>query len=170
MLDKRLKILLSTAVILIAGGALAIMAVVSGGGDSDTTGKSKLVLETNNFDFGDVSMASGKVTKKIAIKNEGNADLVVSKLVTSCMCTTVSLEVDGKKSAAYGMAGHGGPTGFLNETIAPGQSGWLELVFDPNAHGPDAVGPIKRVVTITSNNGGEKGSVDTISFEGNVTK
>ncbi len=169
-MDKRLKIFLSTAGVLIAGGLLAILIVTSGGDSADQIGKAKMVLETNSFDFGDVSMANGKVTKTINIKNEGDADLVISKLATSCMCTTVALAVGDKKSPAYGMPGHGGPNGSLNETIAPGQSGSLELIFDPNAHGPDAVGPIKRVITITSNNGGEKGSQDTISFEGNVIK
>lgn len=170
-MDKRLKILFPTAAVLVAGGLLAIVVVATGGNGSDTTGKAKMVLETTSFDFGDVSMANGKITKKISVKNEGDADLVISKLVTSCMCTTVALEVNDKKSAAYGMAGgHGGASGFLNETIPPGKSGVFELVFDPNAHGPDAVGSIKRTINITSNNGGAQGSLDTISFEGNVIK
>ena len=169
-MDKRLKILLSTAGVLIAGGLLAIMVVASGGDASDTIGKAKMVLETTSFNFGDVSMAGGKVTKTISVKNEGDADLEISKLVTSCMCTTAALEVDGKKSPAFGMPGHGGPSGAWSGSIPPGKTGTLELIFDPNAHGPDATGPIKRVITITSNNGGSKGSQDIISFEGNVVK
>lgn len=171
MLDKRLKILFSTAGVLIAGGLLAILIVATSADKTDQSGAAKMVLETNNFDFGDVSMANGKVTKIINIKNEGDADLEISKLVTSCMCTTAALEVDGKKSPAFGMAnGHGGASGPLNMSIPPGKSGVLELIFDPNAHGPDAVGPIKRTITLTSNNGGDKGSQNIISFEGNVIK
>lgn len=169
-MDKRLKILLSTAAVLVAGGLLAIVVVAAGGNGSDTTGKAKMVLETTSFDFGDVSMANGKVTKKISVKNEGDADLVISKMSTSCMCTTAALEVDGKKSPAFGMPGHGGPSGAWTGTIPPGKTGMLELVFDPNAHGPDAVGTIKRTINIISNDGGAKGSVNVISFEGNVTK
>ncbi|MEK7680789.1 MAG: DUF1573 domain-containing protein [Patescibacteria group bacterium] len=169
-MDPRLKILLSTAGILVAGGLLAIIIVAAGGSKSDTTGKAKIVLETTSFDFGDVSMANGKVTKTISIKNEGDADLKISKMSTSCMCTTAALEIDGKKSPAFGMPGHGGPSLPWTGTIPAGKTGMLELVFDPNAHGPDATGPIKRTINITSNDSGEKGSVNIISFEGNVIK
>ncbi|MBI5023010.1 MAG: DUF1573 domain-containing protein [Candidatus Magasanikbacteria bacterium] len=167
-MDKQTKIVLVIIVILVIGGiAAAVMATVKEKGQN---GVPKLVLEMNSFDFGDVAMADGKITKNVKIKNDGNGDLKISKIITSCMCTEAFLEVDGRKSPAFGMPGHGNGPLFWSEIIKPGEEGNLEIVFDPNAHGPDAVGPITRNVIITSNDGGESGSTKTITFDGNVVK
>jgi hypothetical protein len=56
----------------------------------------------------------------------------------------------------------------LDITLAPGETAELIAVFDPMAHGPDAVGPIKRDVILTTD------STETpeirFSFLGNVVR
>ena len=168
-MDKRLKIFLSTAGVLVAGGLLAIIVVAGGSGAANTVGKAKMVLETTSFDFGDVSMANGKVTKTINVKNEGDADLEISKLFTSCMCTTAQIvHPDGSKSGLKGMIGHGGGSSSLSETIPAGETAVLLVNFDPNAHGPAATGPITRTVTMRTNS--QSQPEIRLTFSGNVIK
>ena len=51
------------------------------------------------------------------------------------------------------MPGHGGAVPKVNETIKAGESRNIEVVFDPNAHGPAGIGMIDRFVFIEDANG-----------------
>ena len=103
-------------------------------------------------DFGTISMAAGKVSYRYPISNVGTEPLEVRKLYTSCMCTTAALVKNGKVSEAYGMPGHT-PIPSINVPIAPQEQAYVEVVFDPAAHGPAGVGPIERVVTVENSAG-----------------
>ena len=122
------------------------LANVSSGSPDD------LAAEESDFDFGQVSMAAGKVSHVFKIKNTGGEVLTVSKLYTSCMCTVASLISGGKKFGPFGMAGHG----FIpkiNASVASGSEADVEVVFDPAAHGPAGVGPIERVIYLETSAG-----------------
>ena len=169
--DPRIKILISIIIVLILGGIIAIFFVARSESTANTEGNAVIELQTNRFALGDISMAKGIVKKEIAIKNTGTADLKISDLYTSCMCTKISLKVDDKTSPAFGMKGHGGPSSLTwSQIIRPGQSGQLEIAFDPNAHGPTGTGPINRTATLSSNEGGKTNVLTNISFSGNVIK
>lgn len=120
----------------------------------DNLAPSALAAETQNYDFGTVSMAKGLVSYKTTIKNTGAAPVTLTRLYTSCMCTTGMLEVGNKKLGPFGMPGHGG-IGIIkaNEMLAPGEEAVLEVTFDPAAHGPAGIGHIERVVTIETDSG-----------------
>ncbi|MBI2959718.1 MAG: DUF1573 domain-containing protein [Betaproteobacteria bacterium] len=109
-----------------------------------------LAARESKFDFGSISMAAGKVTHNYWIRNTGATPIVITKLYTSCMCTTAALVKAGRKFDPYGMPGHGYIPA-LNEPLAPNEDAMIEIVFDPAAHGPAGVGPIERVVTIENN-------------------
>jgi len=104
------------------------------------------------YNFGPVSMAQGKVTHRYLIRNSGTEPITVRKLYTSCMCTTAALIKNGKTSEAFGMPGHT-PIPAINVPIAPQDNTYVEVIFDPAAHGPAGVGPIERVVTIENSAG-----------------
>lgn len=111
-----------------------------------------LVADETNFNFGSISMADGKVKHAFKIKNTGSDAVTVEKMYTSCMCTTATLEIKGKKFGPYGMQGHG----FIpkiNENIGAGEEAVVEVVFDPAAHGPAGVGRIQRAIIIENNSG-----------------
>jgi hypothetical protein len=170
--DPRIKILIGVAIVVLVLGFVGIIwAIKSESAGSANKGTPKLVLEIAKFDFGDVSMANGLAKKKVKITNQGDGDLKISRMQTSCMCTKVFLDVGGKRSPEFGMPGHGG-AGSANwsQVIKPGESGELEMIFDPNAHGPDAVGPITREINVFSNDGGQDGTESTVTFSGNVIK
>ena len=113
-----------------------------------------LAAETQNYDFGTVSMAAGNVSYATTIKNTSAAPVTITRLYTSCMCTTGTLEVGNKKLGPFGMPGHGG-AGIVNtnEALAPGEEATLKITFDPAAHGPAGVGFIERVITVETNAG-----------------
>ena len=116
------------------------------------SGQGKLVLEKTDYDFGSVSMASGKVSSLLKIKNQGADPAVVRKIYTSCMCTEATLKKDGVDFGPFGMAGHGFVPR-INQTIAPGEEAELRVEFDPAAHGPAGVGPVEREVYVETDGG-----------------
>ena len=110
------------------------------------------VEEANNYDFGAISMAAGKVKHTFKIKNIGDENVVIDKIYTSCMCTTATLTNGGRQFGPYGMPGHGAIPK-INETVNPNGEAAVEVVFDPAAHGPAGVGRIQRSITIENNAG-----------------
>ena len=68
--------------------------------------------------------------RDVAVRNDGDAPLVVTEVLTTCGCTTAALEP---------------------MTLAPGEAGNLHIIFDSGAHGPELTGPIMRRVILVSN-------------------
>ena len=110
------------------------------------------VEEASNYDFGSISMAAGKVKYQFKIKNTSAEAVTISKMYTSCMCTTAALMMNGKQFGPVGMPGHGAIPK-INQTINPNEEAIVEVVFDPAAHGPAGVGRIQRSVTLENNAG-----------------
>lgn len=111
-----------------------------------------LATEENAFDFGDISMAAGKVNHSFKIKNTGLEKISIEKIYTSCMCTEATLTANSKEYGPYGMAGHG----FIpkiNAELAPGEEASISVIFDPAAHGPAGVGKIQRSIYLENNAG-----------------
>lgn len=113
----------------------------------------QLTATQTKFSFGPISMARGKVKHRYPITNAGTEPIIIRKLYTSCMCTTAALVKGGKAGEAFGMPGHT-PIPTINVPINPREEAFVEVIFDPAAHGPAGVGPIERVVTL-ENNGGQ---------------
>ncbi len=108
----------------------------------------ELVADAVSFDFGTVSMKNGKVSHTFVLENTGGREMKLTRMYTSCMCTTAMFIKDGKKFGPYGMPGHGGGITGLNQKLASGEKAQIEVVFDPAAHGPAGVGTIERAVYI----------------------
>ncbi|TAK48816.1 MAG: DUF1573 domain-containing protein [Betaproteobacteria bacterium] len=124
-----------------------------------------LTARESQFDFGSISMAAGKVSHRFWFRNEGSNPLSIQRIYTSCMCTTATFVKGMRKIGSYGMPGHGGPLPDVNESLAPGEAAYVDVVFDPAAHGPSGLGRTERVVTI-ERAGGERLQFD---FVANVT-
>jgi len=119
---------------------------------SATSNGTLTVEEANNYDFGTISMAVGKVSHQFKIKNTSAEAVTVNKIYTSCMCTTAELTIGNKQFGPYGMPGHG-VIPKINQTVNPNEEATVEVVFDPAAHGPAGVGRIQRTITIENNAG-----------------
>lgn len=69
-----------------------------------------VTCEKTVFDFGEILEKDGKVSHTFVVKNEGTVPLVISKVTTSCGCTT---------------------SDWTKEPISTGKTGELKVTYDP---------------------------------------
>jgi len=158
--------------VIIGIAAIAVVAVVAIGASQDKNAyrtpiiqaASALTTEESSFDFGRISMAAGRVSREIKIKNTNDIPVTATRLSTSCMCTTAELTYQGKRDGPFGMPGHGFIPG-IETVIQPGDEAIIKVTFDPSAHGPAGVGAIKRDVYLEQ----EGGKRLTVNFSAFVT-
>lgn len=117
-----------------------------------TQEKKQNILSADQFsyDFKEISMKKGNVSHSYTIKNPTDKPIVLTKLVTSCMCTKATLVIGDKKYGPFGMPGHGGSISDFTATLAPGQEATIAAVFDPAAHGSAGIGKIERSIYLES--------------------
>lgn len=116
-------------------------------------GPAALASMASSYNFGSVSMAAGNVTHRYTVSNLGGSPVTITKLFTSCMCTTATLITTSGRRGPFGMPGHA-PIPTIRERLAPGEMAQVEVVFDPAAHGPAGVGRIDRTITLENDAGG----------------
>ena len=135
-----------------------------GGNNSGTIyTKGTLSADESSFNFGNVSMAAGKVSHNFKVKNTGAEPVSITKVYTSCMCTQANLMGSGVKLGPFGMEGMGYiPT--INEVLQPGEEEEVQAVFDPAAHGPAGLGHIERAISVETS-----GKILELSFQADVT-
>lgn len=172
-MDKKNLIISAIAVLLFIVGIILLGA--PGNKDANILASSKssgsLVADNIDYDFGTISMEKGNATHTYKLKNNSAAPVKISKISTSCMCTTANVKTaDGQTYGPFGMpmghTGHGGATD-TNITLPAGGEMELAAIFDPNAHGPDAVGPVNRIIYIQSD--ASKKPLE-LAFTANVVK
>lgn len=93
------------------------------------SGQPSIAVEATSLDLGNV-VNGDIVSRDLILRNDGDADLVIDSIITSCTCTQASVNP---------------------MTIPAGQSGLLHIEFDSGFHGPDLTGPLIRQVFISSN-------------------
>ena len=94
-----------------------------------SSGQPSIAVEATSLDLGNV--VNGEiVSRDLALRNDGDADLIIDSIITSCTCTKATVDP---------------------MTIPAGQSGVLHIKFDSGFHGPDLTGPLIRQVFINSN-------------------
>lgn len=119
----------------------------------EPTGPPRLEADRVSYDFGDIPIRGGTVSADFQLQNNSDAPVRLAAVYSSCMCTTALLAGDGWREGPFGMPGHDLPT-TLDREVAPGEAFELTMIFDPMAHGPDAVGPVRRAVAIHTADGG----------------
>lgn len=117
-------------------------------------------LTPETFDFGDVSQKGGIVTTFFELKNEGERDLTIDRLDSSCGCTSASIVFEGKEGPRFAMPGHGvkNPEDW-KLTIPAEKNAQLKVYYDPDVH-KDFRGAAIREISVFSN--------DPIDFEKKV--
>ena len=80
----------------------------------------KLMATKKAHDFGNISMKDGKVKYTYEIKNTSDKPVTITKLYTSCMCTTAELTTGSQKAGPFGMQGHGGNVPDISLQMQPG--------------------------------------------------
>ena len=121
-----------------------------------------IIFSSDSFDFGDVSQKKGVVDTLFEIKNEGESDLIINKLESSCGCTSGSIIYKDEEGPRFSMPGHGTneEIGDWQVVIVPGDTAQLKVYYDPSVH-LDFRGAVTRTVSVFSN--------DPIDFEKKVS-
>lgn len=140
-------------IIFVVGGTLLITAGLVFGLPylSQEEGKGRIEIVPLEYDAGIVSMADGLVKHTYEIRNKGAGDLEIDRIWTNCGCTTAILKAGDKVSPKFGMPSHGINPIFWSQKIAPEETGFLEVFFDPAFHGPEGTGFAVRVVSLSTN-------------------
>lgn len=94
-----------------------------------SSGQPSISVDETSLDLGDV--VNGEiVSRDLTVRNDGEVDLVVDSVITSCTCTQATVDP---------------------MTIGANESGTLHIEFDSGFHGPDLTGSLIRQVFINSN-------------------
>ena len=84
-------------------GALIALSPPSAQSQNGAVSDSALSTLETAYDFGTISMASGKVTVLFNINNAVSSPLTVRKLYTSCMCTSATLLLADRRVGPFSM-------------------------------------------------------------------
>jgi hypothetical protein len=113
-----------------------------------------------NFNFGTIGQSDGVVFTTFEFTNQGQSDLIIDKLSTSCGCTLAAIVYQGQEGPTFTMPGHGkdNPQNW-SVAIKPGDTAQVKVYYDPNAHGQQQEPSlaITRTISIFSN--------DPVDFE-----
>lgn len=145
---KNKKIIKIVVPVILVAGLVVLAFVFLGGGAGDAVGAAKIDISPSEYDAGNMPIGGGLVKHTYEIQNTGEDNLKISRIWTSCMCTTAKLRVGDRESDEFGM--HDNPL-FWSEEIAPGETGYLDVSFDPAFHGPGGTGNVVREVYLTTN-------------------
>ncbi len=157
MTEKKIIIsIVIFTILLLFGGVL----LLSGGSPTNA----KAGVDQLNFDWGQIDMKGGNVSKTFTIKNTGTDILQLTKIRTSCHCTKAQIKIGETLSPYFGMNSSFSWVG----DVPPQKEAQLEVIFDPAYHGPSGVGPINRLVSVETND--TKNSRIEFSLTGTVFK
>ena len=157
---KQIGLAVLIGVVIIAGLTYAVSKDSTTSKNATKSSKS-LTISEKSFDFGDIPINGGLVSHEYTLTNNSNEPISIKGMKTSCTCTTAVLKYKDRTSPKFGM--HNNPS-FYSQTIQPGESATVVATFDPLFHGPDATGPITRIVDISSDAGNYQ-----VRFSGTVT-
>lgn len=93
--------------------------------------KAVIAAESVTHDFGTIQEDNGSVSHTFTVKNDGDAPLVITRVIASCGCTTPD---------------------WTKEPIAPGKTGEIKITFNPKGR----PGPFTKTISVYSN--GKTGS------------
>lgn len=122
-------------------------------------------VENVSYNWEDINIEGGLVSHSFPFENSSDQDLLIKTASTSCMCTTAEIELEsGETSPLFSM--HEATE--WGQLVAPGEKFEVNVVFDPMAHGPDAVGTITRSVFIETSASNLEEGVLEIKVSGDV--
>lgn len=106
--------------------------------------KPEASFEPTEVDLGNITLADVKRADYI-ITNNGQADLYLYDIKTSCGCTSAVLTINNDKSPTFSM--HDNPS--WQGIVKPGEQAQVEVIYDAKVHPVD--GAVERYVQISTN-------------------
>ena len=138
--------------------------------DNAVVANSSIKLSKSDFNFGKISQKDGFVNTIYEVTNTGQEEIFLKEMYTSCMCTKAQLVYsDGSVSRLFSMKGMANAQDFaVGKSLKPGETVEIKAIFDPNAHGPQGIGYIKRNIMLDTNM--KDNPLIQVSFEAEVIK
>jgi Protein of unknown function (DUF1573). len=99
-----------------------------------------IAADETSFDFGNIQEDNGTVAHTFVVKNEGDAPLVLTRIIASCGCTTPE---------------------WTKEPIEPGGTGNIKITYNPKGR----PGSFAKTISVYSN--GKSGSF-VLTIRGDV--
>ena len=126
-------------------GVLAVLALATACVVAAQTPKGpQMTFKTTTHDFGDIARKGGDVACTFEFVNDGDAPLVIKRIITSCTCTKAE---------------------YSKRPIEPGQKSVIRIVYEPRKKEPGVFHKViqiftnaeesRRIVTVSGN------SIDT---------
>lgn len=147
MNDNKLAVTVLIATFGLIGGGMLLAYQSSQPPEVSAVAGANVLAEENTHDWGNIPIDGGNVTASFPVKNEGSETLKLFNVSTSCMCTTAQFKLGDQSSPEFGM--HTKSAAVFE--VPPGETATLEVVFDPDFHGPNGVGEVVRQVAAQTN-------------------
>lgn len=112
----------------------------SEGQETAETPRARLRFAEPTHDFGDIARKGGDLEHEFAFVNEGDAPLVLVRVITSCSCLKAN---------------------FSKRPVAPGERGVVRITYEPHKREP---GVFNKVIQIYSNS---EGGREVVTVQGN---
>lgn len=110
----------------------------------DDPNRPQAVVDSKLFDFGD--MSNNDIRDHVfSVTNNGQSDLVLSQVSTSCDCTYAYITANGETSPKFTMHG----TNKWSTNVKSGERAEIKIVYEPAIM--PVHGPVTRMVAITTN-------------------
>lgn len=138
------KFILGIAIFTVAALVVGIFLLTKVDHKVEANPLAKAEVTKTSAEWGDIPMHGGDKVEEFGIKNTGKDELLLSHVITSCMCTTASLSLGDETSPEFGM--HGKSSYIMK--VPAGQEAKLTVKFDPAYHGPSGLGPITRQIKV----------------------
>lgn len=104
------------------------------------TARARLRFVEPTHDFGDIARKGGDLEHEFAFVNEGDAPLVLVRVITSCSCLKAN---------------------FSKRPVAPGERGVVRITYEPHKREP---GVFNKVIQVYSNSAGGR---EVVTVQGN---
>lgn len=138
-----------TVITLLALTVLFITGCTTTKTNISTSNQSGGVIEAQDglvYDFGEIDINGGIVSKIFTFKNTDSKPLEIYEATTSCGCTTGEIKI-GEKT--YGPFGMGNKTERVI-SVPAGESFSVNVYYDPLFHGPKDLGKRQRTLFLFS--------------------
>lgn len=169
MNDKKVMVGFIAVTILLLGGSAVLISGSPVPKLIQISQTTKAEISETSFDWGTIEYNGPKATKTFKIKNSGSDILQLTKVKTSCTCTTAQVIINpsdpkAKRSPIFKMHA---TSDWLGE-VPVGQEADLVVIFDQSFHGPSGVGLVERLISVETNDA-SRPKVEFI-LKGNVVK
>lgn len=118
--------------VLVLLGAVAVPAMAQTAEPQSQTAQKKgaqMTFKTNSYDFGDIARKGGDVECTFEFVNDGDAPLVITRVVTSCSCTKAE---------------------YSKKPIAAGATSTIKIIYEPHKKEPGVFHKVIQIFTNTA--------------------